>query len=72
MRVLPPPPAPVLKVMERGLLAPYRSLSSLAQSLRAARNLATSSNTLLKTAKLKAMRGAKSSIARPRDNASSR
>ena len=71
-RVLPPLPAPVRKVSERGFLAPYFSFSSLAQIRRAALNLATSSRTLLNTLKLKAMRGAKSSTSMPRDRASSR
>ncbi len=56
---------------ERGSSGAKRSATSSAQSRRAARNFATSSRKLLWALKKKERRGAKSSIASPRESAAS-
>ena len=65
------PPVCVWKrsIIERGSCAPKRSFIACAHMLRAARNFATSWNTLLWPLKKKASRGAKSSTCRPASSA---
>ena len=58
-------------IIERGSRAPNRSRMSRAQIRRAARNLATSSNSSLQAAKKKLSRPANASTSRPRATAAS-
>ena len=66
VRPPPPPPAIIRSTGERGFLAPYCSLTSLAHSLRPARSLATCSRKLPWMSKLNERRLANSSTSRPR------